>query len=234
MPEKPISSEAREAARIRFLELAHEIEPGLVRSLYEEVLPRYHAPKRVVYISNYKKALRAWLARWNLFEEWQLTHARNSLFTWATEGLEYDPILGWPHLTSTHSPALQDLKLNSDVDVAWDRVTPVDEAEEEALAKWEKHCSEERKRIKAHYKALRGSQKKSGNDPDRHIRWLVRRQILGETFNEIERSERANVDLETIRKGVMSATEKTGSFNSEQPELEVWDNDTTDVHYIVD
>ena len=42
------------------------------------------------------------------------------------------------------------------------------------------------------------------------------------------------MDLETIRKGVMSATEKTGSFNSEQPELEVWDNDTTDVHYIVD
>ena len=110
----------------------------------------------------------------------------------------------------------------------------VDEAEEEALAKWEKHCSEERKRIKVHYKALRGSQKKSGNDPDRHIRWLVRRQILGETFKEIERSERANVDLETIRKGVMSATEKTGPFNSEQPELEVWDNDTTDVHYIVD
>jgi hypothetical protein len=223
--ETPPTSEARETARIRFLQIAHELKPELVRSLYEDVLPEY---------PNHLEALRAWLKESNLFEEWQLKHTTHSIWMWNSEGLDYDPDAGWPHLSASYSPALQDLKLNSDVDVAWDRVTPVDEAEEEALAKWEKHCSEERKRIKVHYKALRGSQKKSGNDPDRHIRWLVRRQILGATFKEIERSERANVDLETIRKGVMSATEKTGSFNSEQPELEVWDNDTTDVHYIVD
>lgn len=230
MSETPPTSEARETARIRFLQIAHELKPELVRSLYEEVLPPYHgpnpAPKREVYISNYKKVLKAWLARWNLFEEWQLRHATDSLYTWDTEGLDYDPSVGWPHLSSAYSPALQAPIL----DVAWDHLTPLDKAEGDALWRWD----EFRKEIKAYYKALRGSQTTSHDDPHRHIRWLARRQILGQTFKEIERSERANVDLETIRKGVMSATEKTGSFNSEQPELEVWDNDTTDVHYIVD
>ena len=67
VPETPPTSEARETARIRFLQIAHELKPELVRSLYEEVLPPYHgpnpAPKREVYISNYKKVLKAWLAR---------------------------------------------------------------------------------------------------------------------------------------------------------------------------
>ena len=87
MSETPPTSEARETARIRFLQIAHELKPELVRSLYEEVLPPYHgpnpAPKREVYISNYKKVLKAWLARWNLFEEWQLRHATDAISTWA-------------------------------------------------------------------------------------------------------------------------------------------------------
>jgi hypothetical protein len=39
---------------------------------------------------------------------------------------------------------------------------------------------------------------------------------------------------EAVRKGVMSAEKLVGLFNNEQPELECWHDDLTDIHYVVD
>ena len=222
MADKAPSSEARAAAQRRFLEIAHELEPELVRSLYEDVLPEY---------PNHQEALGAWLRSSNLFEEWQLRHATHSIWMWDSEDLEYDPTVGWPYLSASYSPTLQSL---TPLDVAWDHLTPLDKAEEDALWRWDEY----KKEIKAYYKALRGSQTKSGKDPDRHIRWLVRRRILEQTYMDISvkdpQARASEITDEAVRKGVMSAEKLVGLFNNEQPELEHWHDDLTDIHYVVD
>jgi len=212
MADKAPSSEARAAAQRRFLEIAHELEPRLARSLYEEVLPEY---------PNHLEALRAWLGEWNLFEEWQLGHATHSIWMWNSEGLDYDPEAGWPHLSSSYSPALQPL---TPLDVAWDHLTPLDKAKEDALWRWDEY----KKEITAYYNAM--SATASGEDPDRHIRWLVRRQILGNTYVSIAMKDSV-VSADAVRSGAMSSESLVGPLRNEQPELEVWDDDPSDIHY---
>ena len=229
MPEKPPSSEARELARIRFLQIAHALKPELVRSLYEDVLPEY---------PNHLEALRAWLGQWNLFEEWQLRHVTHSIWMWNSEGLDYDPDAGWPHLSASYySPALQSL---TPLDVAWDRGTPLDEAEERALAAWSNY----RKLIKAYYKALRGGQRvREDSNPDRHMRWLVRRKVLGQSTDTIswltdeiilvsKPHEHGTIPINTIADGIKKAESLIGSLRNKQPKLEVCDDDPDDIHYV--
>jgi hypothetical protein len=132
-------------------------------------------------------------------------------------------------LSASYSPPLQSL---TPLDVAWDHLTPLDKAEEDALWRWDEY----KKEIKAYYKALRGSQTKSGKDPDRHIRWLVRRQILGETHMEISvkdlQARASGITTEAVRQGLMRAEALVGPLRNEQPELEVWDDDPDDIHYV--
>ena len=215
--------EARELARIRFLQIAHELKPELVRSLYEDVLPEY---------PNHQEALRAWLKESNLFEEWQLRHTTHSIGMWNSEGLDYDPDAGWPHLSASYSPALQSL---TPLDVAWDRGTPLDEAEDGALAAW----SDYRKLITEYYKALRGSQRaRKDPDSDRHMRWLARRQILVESDKDITETDSSDgrdgwlLAVKTVTGGIKKAEALVGPFRSEQPRLEVWHDDPDDIHYV--
>jgi hypothetical protein len=228
MADKAPSAEARAAAQGRFLEIAHELEPKIARSLYEDVLPEY---------PNHLEALRAWLGEWNLFEEWQLRHVTHSIWMWNSEGLDYDPDAGWPHLSASYSPALQSL---TPLDVAWDRGTPLDEAEDRALAAWSNY----RKLIKAYYKALRGGQRvREDSNPDRHMRWLVRRRVLGQSTDKIsvlaDEISLANktyeddvIPINTIDDGIKKANSLVGPLRDEQPELEIWFEDSDDIHYV--
>ena len=231
MADKAPSAEARAAAQRRFLEIAHELEPRLARSLYEEVLPEY---------PNHLEALRAWLGEWNLFEDWQLGHATHSIWMWNSEGLDYDPEAGWPHLSSSYSPALQPLTPLDIACVAWDRATPLDEAEERALAAW----SDYRKMITAYYKALRGGQRvREDSNRDRHMRWLVRQRVLGQSTDTIswltdeiilmsKPHEDGIIPINTIDDGINKAESLVGRLRNKQPELKVWDDDPGEIHYV--
>ncbi|MFP6901338.1 MAG: hypothetical protein VCA36_10370 [Opitutales bacterium] len=226
MANKAPSSEARAAAQRRFLEIAHELEPKLARSLYDDVLPKY---------PNHLEALRAWLGKWNLFEDWQLEHATNSIGIWNLRHRDYDPHAGWPVFSTSYSPALQPLTPLDVACVAWDRGTPLDEAEDEALAAW----SDYRKLITGYYKALRGSQRaRKDPDSDRHMRWLVRRQILGDSDKDITETDSSDgrggwaLAVKTVTDGIKKAEALVGPFRSEQPRLEVWHDDPDDIHYV--
>jgi hypothetical protein len=228
MADKAPSSEARAAAQRRFLEIAHELEPKLARSLYEEVLPEY---------PNHLEALRTWLGKWNLFEDWQLEHATNSIGIWNLRHRDYDPHAGWPVFSTSYSPALQSL---TPLDVAWDRGTPLDEAEERALAAWSNY----RKVITAYYKALRGGQRvREDSNRDRHMRWLVRRRVLGQRTDTIswltdeiilmsKPHEDGIIPINTIDDGINKAESLVGRLRNKQPELEVWNDDPGEIHYV--
>ena len=231
MADKAPSSEARAAAQRRFLQIAHELKPELVRSLYEDVLPKY---------PNHLEALGAWLRESNLFEEWQLRHATHSIWMWDSEDLEYDPTVGWPYLSASYSPALQPLTPLDVACVAWDRATPLDEAEERALAAWNDY----RKMITAYYRALRGGQRvREDSNRDRHMRWLVRRRVLGQSAHEIslltdeiilmtKPHEDGIIPINTIDDGINKAESLVGPLRNKQPELEVWDGDPAEIHYV--
>ncbi len=220
MSETPPTSEARELARIRFLQIAHELKPELVRSLYEDVLPEY---------PNHLEALRAWLGKWNLFEDWQLEHATQSIKIWSLPHrklTDYDPVSGWPVYSASCFPGLQPL---TPLDVAWDHSKPADSAKEDAMWTWDEY----KKEITEYYKAL--DYTASGEDPDRHIRWLVRRHIFPETHQAISlndpQASAAAITPEGVRQGLINAEALVGPLRNEQPELEVWDDDPSDIHY---
>jgi len=233
VPEKTISSEAREAARIRFMDIAHKVNPGLLEDLYHDVSFLHPGELREKSLDEYLEALRKWLEEYNLFEDWQLKHATDQIYTWLHHDGDHDWDVGWTHLSASYSPALQPPIL----DVAWD-LTPLDKAEEDALAAWKGFRSE----IKSYYRALRGKQKRKSNDPDRHIRWLVRRKILGQSNEFIASMDEENslmsddpdflMVVETVRKGIKVAEALTGPFRSKQPRLEVWFDDPNDIHYV--
>jgi hypothetical protein len=216
MADEAPTSEARVAAQRRFLEIAHELEPRLARSLYEDVLPEY---------PNHLEALRAWLGKWNFFEDWQLEHATQSIKIWSLPHrklIDYDPVSGWPVYSASCFPALQPLP---PLDVSWDHLTPLDKAKEDAM--WA--ADEYKKEITKYYNAM--SATASGEDPDRHIRWLVRRKILGEAYVAIARKD-SGVSADAVRKGVILAESLIGTLRNFQPELEVRDDDPDDIHYV--
>ena len=299
MTDKAPSSEARVAAQRRFLQIAHELKPELVESLFRKVLPLYapirnddpkleemlsdpgvtikrpgeswggiHYPKgrwrhnptgaerpltddeiqrladRTKRTEEYSGAFREWLKDGNLFEDWQLAHAAQTIYTWAQPECDKDynpakdpapdPDAGWPYLSASYSPALQ----VPEVDVGWDYYSDPDEAEKRALAE----ADELRKNVKEYYRAIRGKQKRKSDDPDRHSRWLVRRQILGEKSYEIALSDEENsrmyddparlMAVETVRVGIKQAEALVGSLRNEQPALEVSDDDPDDIRYV--
>ena len=228
MADKAPSYDAQVAAQRRFLEIAHELEPRLARSLYDDVLPEY---------PNHLEALRAWLGRWSFFEDWQLEHATNSIEIWNLPHRDYDPVSGWPMYSTSYFPILPP---PTPPDIAWDHLTPLDNAEEDAMSaadRWKKEITD-------YYKDLRGGQRvRENSNPDRHMRWLVRRRVLGQSTDtistladEITLVSKPHKDgvipINTIDYGIKKAKSLVGPLRDEQPELEIWFEDPDDIHYV--
>jgi hypothetical protein len=55
-----------------------------------------------------------------------------------------------------------------------------------------------------------GKKMKQGRDSDRHFRWLVRRQVLGDAYPVIAKSENPPVDRKTVRDAVMETAAMIG------------------------
>ena len=55
-----------------------------------------------------------------------------------------------------------------------------------------------------------GKKMKQGKDPGRHFRWLVRRQVLGDAYPVIAKSENPPVDRKTVRDAVTETADMIG------------------------
>ncbi len=150
------------------------------------------------------------LDEYGMNEEWQKDQAIDQIEGWYRRASldpsavdKWDPNEGWLHLSLSLSPALQGTTIDiPPITVEWDRLTDLEEARESEKKRILSYVEDAIDRVDQHFDALRGPEKR-GPDPDRHLRWLVQRQILGESTKTIA-SEEGKAER-TIRDGIKKA-----------------------------
>lgn len=251
-----ITGNARAFARKRVLELAHDLQPEFLRTLHQNVLPRFenarrasahpehtielnspsaiehfatsveddpeqYPPDRTLLIAGdavletrlliwarfpvilladlsfglaeealpdalvtraFDNAFDAWRQRWGMLDGWQGEEALEQLERWASGECRGRPDKGWVALAPTVTAALDPLR----IDYEWDGRGRVEDFIEPIRA-----------RAVAYKQALTTAGPKRGVDRERHLRWLARREILGESVKTIAQDE--SVGTSTVR-----------------------------------
>jgi len=214
------SDEYQAAIRRRFLEIAQELEPELLPSLAENVLPhfrevadahdlyqlRHHAPPSL------EQALGEWLQRWSLRTAWARWHALWTLQEWQAgrsppgqgwggrppwstwETIRYDETVVPPVRLPQWNPQLETWK----------------EYNARARQTYTTHLSQYRERLEG-LAVERGLVRvPQPREIERDLRWLAMRQVQRLTWSEIERRSRVHVSERTIRTAVPEVAQLLG------------------------
>ena len=219
--------------RWRFLLLIEELSPATWDSLREDVLPLYEHSVWQAEVSELGspealecgRAIQAWHVRWRLHDEWLRPVVSWALHLWAEYGSEEPVFMAWVQIENFQALLAEDQVVDNLTTAppsfdseAWNptRERWVD-FQKRALDRVRQDLTNYRRKVEDQdgLTKWRKKRRRADREPDQHMKWLVRFQVLGESHQSIADDPLGDgngrrVEVRTVEDAIRSTAELIG------------------------